>query len=463
MNSSSRAISYTVAAALFMENMDSSIIATSLPAIASDLGTDPVSLKLAFTTYLLSLTVFLPISGWLADRFGARHVFRAAIVVFVLASVGCGLAQSLGSLVAARAMQGLGGALMVPVGRIILLRTVPKSELVDALALLALPAMVGPLIGPPVGGFITTFFDWRWVFWMNVPPGLVGLGLATWLMPHERVQNVPEFDGKGFFLSGVGLSCTVFGLTVFGRDLVRTEIVLALVVLGVICLALYYRHFKRARAPVLDLGLFRIQTFSAGVAGGGFYRLGIGAFPFLMSLMLQIGFGLTPFQTGMITCASALGALSMKMGAAKIIRHVGFRPLLIWNGLVSSMTLAVSGLFTPLTPALLIAVILMLGAFMRSLQFTAMNAMSYADVEHGEMSRATSLYTVVQQLALAAGVTIAAFVLDGCLWWRDSDMLVTGDFSVAFLVLAVLSALSVWPFWRLPEGAGMNVSGKIPV
>jgi EmrB/QacA subfamily drug resistance transporter len=460
MTPGSRAISFTVGAALFMENMDASIIATSLPAIATDLGTDPVSLKLAFTTYLLSLTVFLPISGWLADRYGAKHVFRLAIVIFTVASVLCGFAASLEGLVAARALQGLGGALMVPVGRIILLRAVPKSELVDALALLALPALVGPLLGPPIGGFITTYFDWRWVFWMNVPPGLLGLALATWLMPETRIEGVPAFDGRGFLLAGIGLSFTVFGLTIAGRDLMRTGMVWVLVGLGVVALALYYRHARRVTAPVLDLNLFRIKTFSAGVIGGSFYRVGVGAFPFVMALMLQLGFGLTPFQSGVITCSSALGALIMKVGAATIIRRLGFRTLLIWNGLASCLLMAVNSIFTASTPALLISGILLVAAFLRSLQFTAMNAMSYADVEHDDMSRATSLYSVIQQLALAAGVSCAALVLDVSLWWRGSAVLATADFAVTFLVVAAVSAFSVLPFWHLQPGAGESVSGR---
>ncbi len=218
MTSASRLIPLIIASALFMENMDSTVIATSLPAIARDLGTDPIVLKLAFTTYLLSLTVFIPISGWLADRFGARHVFRAAILTFTLGSIACGMATSLGGLVAARGLQGIGGAMMVPVGRIILLRAIPKSELVDALAWLTIPALIGPMVGPPVGGFITDTFGWRWVFWMNVPFGIAAIGLATWLMPETGVETVPPLDLQGFLLSGIGLSSLIFGLTVMGRD-----------------------------------------------------------------------------------------------------------------------------------------------------------------------------------------------------------------------------------------------------
>jgi EmrB/QacA subfamily drug resistance transporter len=460
MQGSTWAITLTVAAALFMENMDGSIITTSLPAIAEDLATDPISLKLAFTTYLLGLTVFLPVSGWLADRYGAKHVFRLAIVTFVVASLLCGAAQNLPWLIAARALQGVGGALMVPVGRLILLRAVPKSELVDALALLALPALIGPLIGPPIGGFITTYIDWRWVFWMNVPPGILGLVLATWLMPEDGPAHSDPFDVRGYLLAAIGLTCTVFGLTIIGRDILSSEGIAAMVAVGVICLILYWFHYRRTAAPVLDLSLFKTPTFYAGVWSGSFFRLGVGAFPFLIALMLQLGFGLSAFESGLITCASAMGALLMKFATSRAIRRFGFRDLLIWNGVVSSVLLGANGLFTPATPAIVIMATLMSAAFFRSLQFTALNALSYADIETREMSRATSVYTVMQQLSLTLGVTLAAFILEACLWWRGSDALMLTDYAVSFGIMALLSIVSVFPIVKMAPNAGALVSGK---
>ena len=293
MVSPARLLPLIVASALFMENMDSTVIATSLPAIAADLGTDPIVLKLAFTTYLLSLTVFIPISGWCADRFGAKHVFRAAIAVFMLGSIACGYSQSLGWLIAARALQGLGGAMMVPVGRLIILREVPKSQLVDALAWLTIPALIGPLVGPPIGGFITTYFDWRWIFWMNVPIGLLGIVVATRFLPEMPPEPVPPLDFRGFLLSALGLSSLVFGFTIIGRDLLPIYGQVLLIIFGAVCLALYVRHAATAKNPILDLKLLRIPTFRAGVEGGSFYRIGVGAIPFLMPLMFQLGFGLT--------------------------------------------------------------------------------------------------------------------------------------------------------------------------
>jgi len=458
--SSSRLIPLIIASALFMENMDSTVIATSLPAIARSLGTDPIILKLAFTTYLLSLTVFIPISGWLADRYGSRQVFRVAIAVFTVGSLACGTATSLGGLVAARAVQGIGGAMMVPVGRIILLRTVPKAELVDALAWLTIPALIGPLVGPPVGGFITDTFGWRWVFWMNLPFGILAFVLATVLMPDIHVDKVPKLDTAGFLLSGLGLSSFIFGLTVMGRDLLPGWTPTLLVIFGAVLVGLYIRHARRTEHPILDLSLLRIETFRAGVVGGSLFRVGVGAVPFLLPLMFQIAYGMSAFQSGMITFVAAAGAISMKLGAAKMIRRFGFRRLLLVNGLLASASISIMGLLSSATPYLIAIALLFAGGFLRSLQFTALNAMSYSDVDHQQASYATSLYTVVQQLSLSMGVVLAAFVLEGAQWWRAEAVLTPMDFTIAFAVVAACSVTACLQFVTLSPGAGEAVSGK---
>jgi len=460
MPPNSRLIPLIIASALFMENMDSTIIATSLPAIAADLGTDPIALKLAFTTYLLSLTVFIPISGWCADRFGARNVFRLAIIVFTLGSIACGLANSLGGLVAARAVQGIGGAMMVPVGRIILLRSIPKSELVDAMAWLTIPALLGPLVGPPIGGFITDTFSWRWVFWMNVPFGIAAIVFASSLMPKIEVDHVPPLDVKGFLLSGAGLSATVFGLTVMGRDLLPGAAPYGLVILGIVLLYFYLRHARVSPAPILDLRLLKIATFHAGVLGGSLFRVGVGAVPFLLPLLFQLGFGMTAFRSGLLTCAAAAGAITMKFPAARLIRRFGFRQLLIINGVVASLSIAALGFLTPSTAFAVILPLLFAGGFLRSLQFTAMNAMAYSDIENPAMSHATSLYTVIQHLSLSAGVVLAAFVLEAAQFWRGNVELAIGDFAMAFTIVALFAASSVNWFANLAPDAGASVSGR---
>ncbi len=455
-----RLIPLIVASALFMENMDSTVIATSLPAMARDLGTDPIILKLAFTTYLLSLTIFIPVSGWCADRFGARNIFRLAIVVFTLASVACGLSGSLGWLVAARAVQGLGGAMMVPVGRIILLRSIPKSELVDAMAWLTIPALLGPLLGPPVGGFITTYFHWRWVFWMNVPFGIAALAFATLRMPVIGADPPPPLDIWGFVLSSLGLSLGVFGSTIVGRDLFPIWLPFALMLAGGLIIAAYVRHARLTRDPILDFRLLRHETYRAGVMGGSLFRIGVGAIPFLLPLMLQLGFGLSPFHSGMLTCAAALGSIAMKFGAARLIRSFGFRRLLVVNGVASCVIIALYGLLTPATSYALLLSLLLLGGFLRSLQFTAMNAISYSDISHAEMSRATSLYTVAQQLSLSMGVALAAFIIEAAQYVRGEANLTVPDFSVAFFVVAAVSTLSLLTFHGLGADAGASVSGR---
>ena len=458
--SSSRLIPLIIASALFMENMDSTVIATSLPAMARSLGTDPIVLKLAFTTYLLSLTVFIPVSGWMADRFGSRHVFRVAIAIFTIGSLACGMANSLGGLVAARALQGIGGAMMVPVGRIILLRTVPKAELVDALAWLTIPALIGPLVGPPVGGFITDTVGWRWVFWMNLPFGILAMILATVLMPDTHVDEVPKLDAVGFVLSGLGLSSFIFGLTVMGRGLLPGWTPSVLVLLGAVLVGFYIRHALSTENPILDLRLLRIETFRAGVVGGSLFRVGVGAVPFLLPLMFQIAYGMTALQSGLITYVAAAGAISMKLGAARMIRRFGFRQLLLVNGLMASASISIMGFLSASTPYLLAISLLFVGGFLRSLQFTALNAMSYSDVDHQQASYATSLYTVVQQLSLSMGVVLAAFVLEAAQWFRGEMKLTPMDFTIAFVVVAACSVSACVEYLTLSPAAGEAVSGK---
>jgi EmrB/QacA subfamily drug resistance transporter len=457
MVSPARLLPLIVASALFMENMDSTVIATSLPAIAADLGTDPIVLKLAFTTYLLSLTVFIPISGWCADRFGAKHIFRAAIAIFMLGSIACAYSQLLGWLIAARALQGLGGAMMVPVGRLIILREVPKSQLVDALAWLTIPALIGPLVGPPIGGFITTYFDWRWIFWMNIPIGLLGIVVATRYLPEMPPEPVLPLDVRGFLLSALGLSSLVFGFTIVGRNFLPVYGQVLLISFGAVCLALYVRHAATAKNPILDLKLLRIPTFRAGVEGGSFYRIGVGAIPFLMPLMFQLGFGLTAFQSGLLSCWAAAGAMAMKFSASALLRRFGFRQLLIVNGVVSCFFMAGYGLLSEATPFVLISMLLLIGGFLRSLQFTALNALTYADIVRANTSNATTFYAVAQQFSLSAGVAVAAFVLEAVQAVRGEAIIAADDFSIAFVIVAGIAMLSVFQFARLDANAGSSV------
>ena len=452
-----------VATALFMENMDATVIATSLPAIAKDIGTNPLALKLAVTSYLLSLAIFIPASGWTADRFGARTVFRAAIAIFMLGSIGCAFARSLEGFVFARVIQGVGGAMMTPVGRLVLVRSVDKRELVNAMAWVTAPALIGPVIGPPLGGFITTYASWPWIFLINLPIGLVGIVLATRYIDPVRSEHLDKFDGLGMLLAGLGVAGLAFGFSVAGLDLLPWPSVVALILGGAIFMTAYVLHARKTPAPVLDFGLFELPTMRAGVIGGFMFRLGIGSLEFLLPLMLQLGFGLNPFHSGMITFATAVGALGMKTVASRAIQRFGFRKVLVADAVISSAFLAACAAFTPSTPIPLIVGILLVGGFFRSLQFTCINTIAYAEVDPPRMSRATSLMSVQQQLAISAGVATGALIVETTLRLRGETAIGADDFTPAFLIVAAISAMSTFVFARLPADAGAEMSGHRPV
>ncbi|MEX2649569.1 MAG: MFS transporter [Alphaproteobacteria bacterium] len=454
-----RVVPWLVACALFMENLDSAIIATALPAIATALDEDPVELSLAITSYLLSLAVFIPVSGWMADRFGGRMVFRAAIVVFMVGSIACGLATSLESLVLARVLQGAGGAMMVPVGRLVLLRAVPKSRLLRAMAFVTIPGLIGPVIGPPLGGLIATYASWRWIFFINVPIALLGVVLVSVLIGNEREAAPRPLDARGFVLTGLALVGLLFGLQGLGRAVVPGGVTAALIVGGAVAAGLYVVHARSLAHPIIDLALLRIPTFRAAIVGGLFFRISIGAIPLLLPMMLQLGFGLTPFASGAITFAGAAGALTMKVAAAPILRAVGFRRALLFNSVVSGVLLIGYGLFEPTTPHLVIVAVLLVGGFFRSLQFTALNTLCYADAAPEQMSRATSLVSVAQQVSQGVGVGLAAVLLHLTLALRGSEALDADAFDVSYLTIGALSFAAILFFRRLAPDAGAEISG----
>ena len=456
----SRLIPFVVACALFMENLDSTVLATALPEIARSLGESPLHLNLAITSYLLSLAIFIPVSGWIADRFGARRVFCSAIVVFTLGSISCGFADSFWHLVASRVVQGMGGAMMVPVGRLVLLRSVSKSELVGALALVTIPALIGPIIGPPLGGFITTYFSWRWIFWINIPIGIAGIALALILIEKTEEERVPPFDWRGYALAAMGLAGVMMGFETVGRDLIPDAAVGGLVAAGGAALVLYVVHARRREHPVLDLKLLASGTFRAAVLGGFLFRIGVGAIPFLLPLLLQLGFGMNPLQSGLLTFAAAVGAITMKMTAKRILRRFGFRTVLTFNALISAASIAACALFETTTPAAVILAVLLLGGFFRSLEFTSINALAYSDVPREHMSRATSFASVGQQLSLSVGVGLGALILHTVVALRGGTHAAAPDFAPAFLIVAGISALAALVFWRLPADAGAEVSGR---
>ncbi|HEY6417796.1 MAG TPA: MFS transporter [Candidatus Binataceae bacterium] len=449
-----------VGCALFMEMLDATVIATALPAMAKSLGEDPIKLNLAITSYLLSLAVFIPISGWMADRFGARTVFRSAIVIFTIGSVCCGMANSLPELVAARILQGFGGAMMVPVGRLIVLKTVAKADLVTAMSYLTVPAVLGPVVGPPLGGFIVTYYSWRWIFFINVPIGLIGITLVTLHIENIREDEVGPLDLRGFLLTGLGLAGLVFGFESIGRGVIPASIIMCVMVAGAMCMGFYILHARRISYPIIDLGLIKIPTFRAATLGGGLYRMGIGALPFLLAMLLQVVFGLSPFASGLLTFTSAAGALFMKVTATPIIRRLGFRRVLIGNGDLSAFIMMSYALFRPSTPHTIIVIALLSGGFFRSLQFTALGTLAYADVPNSLMSSASSLSSMAQQLFLSLGVATGALLLHVSLGARGAASLSSHDFTPAFVAMGLLALASSLLFLPLEHHAGDEVSGR---
>lgn len=457
-----RLLPLIVAVALFMESMDSTVIATSLPAIAADLGTEPLALRLAVTSYLVSLAIAIPASGWLADRFGPRRVLCFAITVFMIGSIGCALSGSLASFVIARVVQGVGGAMMTPVGRLVLARAIDKRSLVDAMSWLAIPALVGPVVGPPLGGFLTTYFSWHWIFLINIPIGLIGI-----VMVLRFVKDFPDsargrFDFLGWFLVGLGLAGLAFGFSVLGLAFVPPIVTALLIVGGFIFSTAYVWHARKHPAPVLDLSLLRLATMSVNVYGGGLFRTGVGALPFLLPMMLQLGFHLSPLQSGLITLATALGAMQMKAVAPAVLRRYGFRKTLLWNAWISAVLLAACAMFTPATPYAVMVGVLIVNGFFRSLQFTSVNTIAYAELQPHQISNATPLLAVVQQLSASAGVALGAIVVDVMVFAHGHAAPDASDFPAAFIVVALVSASSAWFFWRLPANAGEELANRLP-
>ena len=454
-----RLVAIIVASALFMSNLDGTVIATALPAMARAFRMDPVHMNVALTSYLFAVAVFIPASGWMADRFGTRNVFRAAIAVFTLGSVLCGRADSLGFLVAARVVQGAGGAMMLPVGRLVLLRSVPKERLIGAMAWVTMPALVGPVIGPPVGGLIVTYLSWNWIFDINVPIGVLGFTLVSLFIRDVRSPEPGRFDLAGLALTGLALAGFMGVLEVAGRRLVAPEVVVAMGLVSVVSAAAYVVHVRRRTRPLLDFSLLRLPTFAVSVFAGSLFRIGIGAVPFLLPLMIQVGFGRSAAQSGMITFASAAGAIGMKPATQWVLRRLGFRTTLVVNGALCAGVLATYAAFRPGWPLAALYGVLIVGGMLRSLQFTAYNAVAYADVPAERMSAATTLYAMLQQVSLTVGIPISAGVLSLARTGGAHAAPVTADFALAFLVVAGISALAAPAGLLLARNAGQAMSG----
>lgn len=459
--SSSAALPWLVAAAFFMENLDGTVIVTALPQMAKSFGVAPVAMSIGVSAYVLTLAVLIPASGWVADRFGARRVFAAAIVLFTLASVLCGLSTDLASFTAARVLQGAAGAMMVPVGRLVVLRNTPKPQLMRAIATITWPGLAAPVLGPPVGGFITTHWSWHWIFFLNVPLGLLGLLAALLLIPKGHAETRRPFDFGGFvFTSGacLALMAAVELLSHGGQGLAAAASAAAALVLGVLAV----RHARGHPHPMVDLWALRIPSFAVTVYGGSLFRIAIGAVPFLLPLMFQLGFGLNAFEAGLLVLAVFAGNIAMKPLTGPVLRRFSFRQVLGVNGVINAAAIFACALMSPATPVPVIAGVLFVSGLARSMQFTALATLAFADVPQPRMSGANTLFNTLQQMALGMGIAVGALALQlGALLLgghgSPGSTLALQEFRIAFAAIGVLALLPLLDVRRLARDAGDEV------
>lgn len=460
-----RHLPWLVAVALFMENLDATIVNTAVPTMSASLGVEPLSLKAVLTSYTISLAVFIPISGWMADRFGTRGVFRLAVWLFLLGSLGCGIAPNVPLLVAARIVQGIGGAMMTPVGRLALVRTFPRSEMLTTMNYVIIPALLGPLLGPFAGGLIVHWMSWRVIFFVNIPLALVGLWLIERTMPDYRDPRVAPLDRVGFALFGGGIALLSYVLEVFGEHRLPMSSMAGLAAAAAILLGAYGWHERRARSPVLELSLFRVRTFRISVIGGFVTRLGFGGIPFLLPLLYQLGLGFPPWKAGLLMMPQALAAMGMKLISRPVMKALGHRRALLLNSVLLGLTMM---LFTQVGRDTPVALLVGLGAmqgFFASLQFTAMNSLVYADIDDLDASKASSIASTVQQMSLSFGVAVGSLTAAWFLGRVDSTLAsaTIPALHKAFLLLGAVTVVSSLSFLGLDPNDGNNISHRQPL
>lgn len=452
-----------VAGAFFMEFLDGTVIATALPDMARDFGVTAVELNIGISAYLITLAVLIPASGWIADRFGARAIFTLALAIFTLASVFCGLSTEVHIFVAMRILQGVGGALMVPVGRLAVLRTTPKHQLIKAIATLTWPALVAPIIGPPLGGFITRYASWHWIFFINVPLGLAAIILSLRIIPDIRETERRSFDLSGFITISVAMVSLVTAMERLGDRQPQIWPTLALAALGFGCLLYSIRHFRRAAAPMVRLDALQVPTFRVTMYGGSLFRASISAAPFLLPLLFQVGFGMDPFHSGLLVLAVFVGNLTIKPATTPLIRWLGFRRLLLINGALNVCSLLACALLTPQTPVWAIMLILYLGGVFRSIQFTGVSTLAFADVPAAQMSDANTLFSTASQLAVGLGITLGAIGIrlgEQVGDWLHLTELPGISFRLSFVFIALICLVGMIDSLHLAKTAGSSVSEK---
>ncbi|WP_159339532.1 MULTISPECIES: MFS transporter [Leclercia] len=452
-----------VAGAFFMEFLDGTVIATALPDMAKSFGVQAVDLNLGISAYLITLAVLIPASGWIADRFGARKVFTLALAIFTLASVLCGLATSVDQFIAMRVLQGMGGALMVPVGRLAVLRTTPKHLLITAIATLTWPALVAPIIGPPLGGFITSYANWRWIFFINVPLGLIAIVLALRIIPDIYEETRRPFDTPGFIATSVAMVSLVYAMEMMGAQEVNTGVTLALLATGMVTMIYALRHFRRTEWPMIRLDALQVPTFRVTMFGGSLFRASISAVPFLLPLLFQVGFGMDAFHSGLLVLAVFVGNLTIKPATTPLLRGLGFKKLLLINGALNVLALLACAFLTPQTPVWVIMLVLYLGGVFRSIQFTAISTLAFADVPSPQMSYANTLFSTATQLAVGLGITLGAIGIrigELCSEWLGMASLPGISFRLAFVAIALVCLVGMVDTLRLVKDAGSAVSRK---
>jgi EmrB/QacA subfamily drug resistance transporter len=466
--STRRSLLWLVAVGFFMQTLDATIINTALPAMAASLGESPLRMQSVIVAYALTMAMLIPASGWMADRFGARRVFFSAIALFVLGSVACAASHSLGQLVAARVLQGAGGALLLPVGRLALLRTVPRSEFVQAMSFVAIPGLIGPLLGPTLGGWLVQYASWHWIFLINVPVGVVGCIATPRVMPELRAAVRQRFDGVGYGLLAFGMVAVSLALDGVSELGLRQVGVLVLMVFGFASLVAYWLHAARRPDPLFSPDMLRIPSYSVGLLGNLFSRLGSGCMPFLVPLLLQVSIGYSPLQAGLTMLPIALAGMAMKRAAAPLIMRYGYRRVLVANTIMVGGSMAAFALASPAQPlALLIVQLMAFGAF-NSLQFTAMNTVTLRDLSPEAASSGNSLFSMVQMLAMSLGVAAASAVLAGFgeLFGKATPLDTLQAFQATFACMGLLTIASALIFWHLPpeahavEPAQPEVSGQ---
>lgn len=450
-----------VAGTLFMEILDATVITTALPAIAKDFHTAAAHLSLGISAYLVALTIFIPISGWAADRFGNRRIFCLAIIIFTLASVSCSMCSNLTQFTLARIIQGLGGAMMVPVGRLVVLRHTPKNKLVQAIAILTWPALIAPLIGPVIGGWLATHWTWHWIFLLNVPLGCIALIAALLFIPTTG-DDVDKFDTLGFLLSALGFGILMVGVESSSREDIALWISLTAILIGTLFLLMTGYHLLRTDYPLFNLHPLRIRTFRISIVGGSIFRIAINTTPFLLPLMFQLGFGYSAVTSGTLLLWLFAGNLCIKPLTTWIMNQFGFKRVLMVNGLFVTAGFAIMTQFTAETPLPFIILILFISGMNRSIQFTAINTLAYADVPLAQIRDANTLQSVFMQMNIGVGIASAALLLSiACLLHGGSTMQPKAeDFRLALGFVAILSFTSIIDNSRLPKHAGESVLNR---